>query len=595
MADTTGSTVDAARISAMDARAAARLLKGVRAAALAGDRPPAAPRPEIAESWRRMLAGGVHPDRDARSRMLSAAETEERRHVSPLREILPVLREGLLPALDEALHIMVVADADGRLLWREGHSSILRKADRLGFAVGADWDEAVVGTNGVGTALVARRPVQVFSAEHFVSSHHDWTCAGAPVRDPRDGRLLGVVDVSGPLATMHPATLAWVSSVARLAERELRVRHLESLERLRTVAAPLLARLPGRALAVDPNGWTAAVTGLVPAERIPLPKSFGPGRVWVPQLGECVVEPLPGRLAAAGRAGPYEYGGVADRAGPQPGALLVGDGVRALGELVAGAESAPRGAAVPAGGEPARALGGGAGRGGVRGPDADGDGPRGAVPRTPPPRGGPRAPAVPLRGGRGGGADPPPGPGRAAPALDGSGGDPGPPGPHGARHGSLSCMSTITLTTWSLEMTSPADLVAAAPAGPEISIVRAEVPSPEFSRFLYASVGGDIHWTDRLSLTRAQWVEQLDRPGVETWVAYDRGTPAGYVELDPQEDGVVGSCISVSCRTSGAAASGGICCRWASPARGPSRSAGRSGSGPGGCGCTRAARTVRRR
>ncbi|MEU4357429.1 GAF domain-containing protein [Streptomyces virginiae] len=278
----------------MHPREATRLLKGVRAAALAGARPPAAPRPEIAESWRRMLARGVHPDRDARSRMLSAAETEERRHVSPLREVLPVLREGLLPALDGALHIMVVADADGRLLWREGHTSILRKADRLGFAVGADWDEAVVGTNGVGTALVARRPVQVFSAEHFVSSHHDWTCAGAPVRDPRDGRLLGVVDVSGPLATMHPATLAWVSSVARLAERELRIRHLESLERLRAVAAPLLARLPGRALAVDPHGWTAAVTGLAPADRIPLPKDFAPGRVWLPQLGDCVAEPLPG-------------------------------------------------------------------------------------------------------------------------------------------------------------------------------------------------------------------------------------------------------------------------------------------------------------
>ena len=303
MPDTAGSTVDVRRISAMDAREATRLLKGVRAAALAGTRPPAAPRPEIAESWRRMMATGVHPDRDARSRMLSAAETEERRQCSPLREILPVLREGLLPELDEALHIMVVADADGRLLWREGHASILRKADRLGFAVGADWDEAVVGTNGVGTALVARRPVQVFSAEHFVSSHHDWTCAGAPLRDPRDGRLIGVVDVSGPLATMHPATLAWVTSVARLAERELRLRHLESLERLRAVAAPLLARLPGRALAVDPNGWT----GLAPGDRIPLPKAFGPGRVWVPQLGDCLVEPLPGgwlvRVAQEGARG----------------------------------------------------------------------------------------------------------------------------------------------------------------------------------------------------------------------------------------------------------------------------------------------------
>ncbi|MER5733068.1 GAF domain-containing protein [Streptomyces sp. NPDC002138] len=278
----------------MDARDAARLLKGVRAAALSGGRPPAAPRPEIAASWRRMMAGGVHPDRDARSRMLSAAETEERRQVSPLRALLPVLREGLLPALDEALHIMVIADADGRLLWREGAASILRRADRLGFGVGADWDEAVVGTNGVGTALVTRRPVQVFSAEHFVSSHHDWTCAGAPVHDPRDGQLLGVVDVSGPLATMHPSTLTWVASVARLAERELRIRHLESLEGLRAVAAPLLARLPGRAMAVDPHGWTAAVTGIAPADRVSLPKGFGPGRQWVPQLGDCVVEPLPG-------------------------------------------------------------------------------------------------------------------------------------------------------------------------------------------------------------------------------------------------------------------------------------------------------------
>ncbi|MEL3949759.1 MULTISPECIES: GNAT family N-acetyltransferase [Streptomyces] len=98
---------------------------------------------------------------------------------------------------------------------------------------------------------------------------------------------------------------------------------------------------------------------------------------------------------------------------------------------------------------------------------------------------------------------------------------------------------SITLTTWSLEQTAPTDLLPAAAPDGDIRIVRAEVPSPEFSRFLYASVGADITWVDRLSLSYAQWQEHLDRPGVETWVAYDRGTPAGYVELDPQDDGVV--------------------------------------------------------
>lgn len=100
-------------------------------------------------------------------------------------------------------------------------------------------------------------------------------------------------------------------------------------------------------------------------------------------------------------------------------------------------------------------------------------------------------------------------------------------------------MSSITVTTWSLEQTSADDLVPASEPAGDVRIVRSEVPSPEFSRFLYTAVGGDIRWTDRLTLTYAEWQERLDRPGTETWVAYDRGTPAGYVELAAQDDGSV--------------------------------------------------------
>ncbi|MFI1171596.1 GNAT family N-acetyltransferase [Streptomyces melanogenes] len=97
----------------------------------------------------------------------------------------------------------------------------------------------------------------------------------------------------------------------------------------------------------------------------------------------------------------------------------------------------------------------------------------------------------------------------------------------------------IPVTTWSLEQTSPADLRPAAEPTEDLRIVRAEVPSPEFSRFLYTAVGGDIHWIDRLSWSYAQWQEFLARPGVETWVAYENGTPAGYVELEAQDEGAV--------------------------------------------------------
>ncbi len=45
---------------------------------------------------------------------------------------------------------------------------------------------------------------------------------------------------------------------------------------------------------MDAHGWLAAVTGMPPVDRLPLPKSLRPGRVWLPSLGMCRVEPLPG-------------------------------------------------------------------------------------------------------------------------------------------------------------------------------------------------------------------------------------------------------------------------------------------------------------
>ncbi|MEU9440235.1 GAF domain-containing protein [Streptomyces sp. NPDC048304] len=317
--------MNVARLAAVDAMQAARLLSEVRDATLAGQRARIAPRPVIEQSWGRMLRSGVDPDRDFRSGLLSCDEVRRRREESPLRHVLPVLRQGLLSVADAAQHIMVVADADGRVLWREGASPVLRKADGLGFELGADWREDVVGTNGVGTAAVVRRPVQVFASEHFVRSHTSWTCTGAPITDPRDGRLIGVVDVSGPLETMHPATLAWVDSVAKLAEARLRELHRDSLERLRAVAAPVLARLAGRALVVDRDGWSAAVSGMPYVRRVALPKSLAPGRRWLPGLGSCAVEPLAGgwllRVAEEPAGAPARI--VLDLARPGRAALTV--------------------------------------------------------------------------------------------------------------------------------------------------------------------------------------------------------------------------------------------------------------------------------
>jgi hypothetical protein len=93
----------------------------------------------------------------------------------------------------------------------------------------------------------------------------------------------------------------------------------------------------------------------------------------------------------------------------------------------------------------------------------------------------------------------------------------------------------LVRTTY-LEQRSPADLRPAKAPGVPVDVVRVETPAPEFARFLYATVGGDWHWTDRLGWTRDTWLAHLNRPGVETWVAWVRGAPAGYVELAGSSD-----------------------------------------------------------
>jgi hypothetical protein len=270
----------------------ARMLARVHNALLSGDRLPADPRRLVARSWMRARAQGVDPDLGDPPGPLAFDEVEQRRVRSALQRVLPELRAALTSVAEDARHIMVVTDADGVLLWREGSTAVRHRADALGFTEGANWSEGVVGSNAIGTALAEGAPVQMFAAEHFVRTHHVWTCTACPVHDPRTGEMLGAVDVSGPADTVHPTTVALVGTAVKLAEAGLWRQYESRLEALRGVAAPLLSRLSGPGLVVDDHGWVAAVTGMPSLERIAVPRAERP--VAIHGVGVCVPEPIPG-------------------------------------------------------------------------------------------------------------------------------------------------------------------------------------------------------------------------------------------------------------------------------------------------------------
>ena len=99
-------------------------------------------------------------------------------------------------------------------------------------------------------------------------------------------------------------------------------------------------------------------------------------------------------------------------------------------------------------------------------------------------------------------------------------------------------MTSVQVTTWYLQMTDPGQLAAAPEPDPDLEVRQAELPSPELSRMLYTGVGSDWYWTDRLGWSWERWHAWLARPEVETWVAWVRGSPAGYAELELQGDAV---------------------------------------------------------
>lgn len=66
---------------------------------------------------------------------------------------------------------------------------------------------------------------------------------------------------------------------------------------------------------------------------------------------------------------------------------------------------------------------------------------------------------------------------------------------------------------------------------PHLQAVQSKQPTSAFYRFLYGMVGGSWYWIDRLAWSDEQLLGHLRRPGVELWVLYHHGTPAGYTEL----------------------------------------------------------------
>lgn len=177
----------------------------------------------IYESWVRSDAGGAKPEQYAAPSLERSVALCKASHDNvELRRATQASLAHIGELLSGAEAMLILTDRDGVILEAVGDISTLNKAYKINLSVGGVWNEGASGTNGIGTALATGKPVYVHGEEHFCEGMKAWSCAGAPVRDPVDGSIIGVVNLSGLTTIFQKHNAAFAATAARDIEVALR-------------------------------------------------------------------------------------------------------------------------------------------------------------------------------------------------------------------------------------------------------------------------------------------------------------------------------------------------------------------------------------
>jgi transcriptional regulator of acetoin/glycerol metabolism len=215
---------------------------------------------ELARSWERCQGYGLEPvgrtigAPHASSAQLARARASCGDLLAHARPVMSFVHDQIRGSDS----LVILADAQGMLLEALGDDHFAERAARIALRPGANWHERWRGTNAIGTALADGGPSTVRGGEHFFERNAFLSCAAAPIAGP-DGRVLGVLDISGEQRRWHPHTLALARSAARIVEQRLFDSRVGGAWRLTLHAsAEGLGTLAEARLAVAEDGWIVA-------------------------------------------------------------------------------------------------------------------------------------------------------------------------------------------------------------------------------------------------------------------------------------------------------------------------------------------------
>lgn len=173
--------------------------------------------PLLSDSWSRSLRYGLEPTADDFPRLHSRELADRLASHRRLQQLTQPVIDSLSRKVTDLQSVVVLSDASGLVLHTFGDMQAMDKAQRVALAPGNLWSESGRGTNAIGTALAIDDSCEIEGRQHFLARNQDLYCAAVPLQSP-DGRVAGVLDISGPASYPHHQTLAWVKGAAKQIE-----------------------------------------------------------------------------------------------------------------------------------------------------------------------------------------------------------------------------------------------------------------------------------------------------------------------------------------------------------------------------------------
>ncbi len=178
-------------------------------------------RSEILNSWNRCQSIGLNPEQKQARTALTTFELENLLSESTLYRAAKPIIDNIYNKLIGTGYLITLNDENGKMIYLKGEPDIIRKTEKMNFSPGMDWSEHAAGTNAIGTSIISKMPIQIFSAEHFCEGFHQMTCSSSPIFHPYTRKVIGAIDLTGLWQSTQPHTLGIAVSLAQIIEQQL--------------------------------------------------------------------------------------------------------------------------------------------------------------------------------------------------------------------------------------------------------------------------------------------------------------------------------------------------------------------------------------